>query len=608
MDDLLPYFEDELAFLRDASRRFQERYPKLARQLVLDAESSGDPHVERLIQSVALLNARTRKRLEDSVPEVSETLLDVLYPYFLRPVPACSIAFVDMESTRKAGLTTFTRIPRGTAMKAAGAAYPCQFRTVFDMTAGPIELCTVEYQSLSNFSVGVTSRLDTESSIKVTIRSTSTVPLEKIPSRTLRLYLDGDATLCATLRDALFLNGVFAVVELDGSKRRHLSRYPVKPVGFDDGEALFPHRASEHAGHRLLVEYFAFPEKFNFVDLNLDEAITACLPGCRELTIQLVLRDIEPTSNTAATLQRLTPANMRLGCTPVINLFSHSASPILFSAHRSDYLLKPDELPPHAAEIYSVDSVKVLKGGAGGTRVLTFSPAYALRNSADGDEPRGYWMMHRPFSADDPSELPRISFLHHDLDTSGMAQASVSIGLTCTNRDLPAMLDVGSPHGDLSAHGLSLPGAVRLLRKPTRSGHLGRTRGQLWDLVAQLALNHTGFADDGALPTMLQLYCLPDAATARRQVGAIKTAVLRPTSAWVQRPHGGAYADGTEIAISLDERAFAGTSRHAFVQVLDHFFALGAHVTHFTQTVAYSSQTEREIIRCQPRVGLKPLL
>ena len=96
MEDLLPYYERELGFLRRYGKEFAEQYPKIAARLLLSADGSQDPHVERLIESFALLSARTNKKIEDDYPEFTEALLEVMYPHYLRPFPSCSIARFDM--------------------------------------------------------------------------------------------------------------------------------------------------------------------------------------------------------------------------------------------------------------------------------------------------------------------------------------------------------------------------------------------------------------------------------------------------------------------------------------------------------------------------------
>lgn len=95
MDQLLPYYERELGFLRRYSREFSERYPKIAGRLLIGGEVCEDPHIERMIESFALLNSRIAKRLDDDYPEFTEALFEVLYPHYLRPFPSCSIARME---------------------------------------------------------------------------------------------------------------------------------------------------------------------------------------------------------------------------------------------------------------------------------------------------------------------------------------------------------------------------------------------------------------------------------------------------------------------------------------------------------------------------------
>jgi len=45
MDELLPHYERELAFLRTRSADFARRYPKIAGRLLLEDDGSEDLHV-----------------------------------------------------------------------------------------------------------------------------------------------------------------------------------------------------------------------------------------------------------------------------------------------------------------------------------------------------------------------------------------------------------------------------------------------------------------------------------------------------------------------------------------------------------------------------------
>jgi type VI secretion system protein ImpG len=90
-DDLLGFYDAELSYIRDGGSEFAAKYPKVAARLHLEADKCEDPHVERLLEGFAFLAARIRKKLDDELPEITDALLNVLYPHFQRPLPSMSI-------------------------------------------------------------------------------------------------------------------------------------------------------------------------------------------------------------------------------------------------------------------------------------------------------------------------------------------------------------------------------------------------------------------------------------------------------------------------------------------------------------------------------------
>ena len=78
-DTLFPYYERELIFIRQFAQEFAARYPAAAGRLLLEPNRSGDPHVERMIESFALLAGRIHHKLDDEFPELTEALLGTLY-------------------------------------------------------------------------------------------------------------------------------------------------------------------------------------------------------------------------------------------------------------------------------------------------------------------------------------------------------------------------------------------------------------------------------------------------------------------------------------------------------------------------------------------------
>src|SRR5438067_13197434 len=112
-ETLFPYYERELLFIRQFAQEFARQYPAAAGRLLLESNRSTDPHVERLIESFALLAGRIHHKIDDEFPEVTESLLNVLYPHYLRPIPTMSVAQFRIDPDQ-AQLTTGHTIEKDT--------------------------------------------------------------------------------------------------------------------------------------------------------------------------------------------------------------------------------------------------------------------------------------------------------------------------------------------------------------------------------------------------------------------------------------------------------------------------------------------------------------
>ena len=111
-DELLGYYERELIFLRRMGAEFAKKYPEIAARLLLDEEKIEDPHVERIVEAFALLSGRIGLKLDDELPEITESFLNVIYPHYLAPIP--SMAVVEMSfGNPKDKLTAVQNLERG---------------------------------------------------------------------------------------------------------------------------------------------------------------------------------------------------------------------------------------------------------------------------------------------------------------------------------------------------------------------------------------------------------------------------------------------------------------------------------------------------------------
>jgi type VI secretion system protein ImpG len=613
MDQMLPYYERELGYLRRDLREFAERYPRIAGRLLISGEVCEDPHTERMIESFALLNARIAKRLDDDYPEFTEALFEVLYPHYLRPFPSCSIARMDFGGAAKQAGTSI--IARGTQLNTRpvrGAA--CTFRTVYPVTVAPLALARAAFSSIIDAPDAVRLPGNASSSISLTVSSTSEQgSIAQLALPMLRVFIDGEPSFCAALRDALFMRGVAAYVEADNSGRwTALPAIPVHPAGFDEEESLIDFPARSHAAYRLLTEYFCFPEKFNFVDIDLQALAAHAPPGARSLTLHLALSGVRSDSNLARMLGTLSTNNVLLGCTPVINLFRQRGEPIRVTHTSASYPVLADARRAFAYEVYAIESLSLIRQTPQGETLVQFRPFYALKHAQMPDDAGHYYAVRRDASLADrsPGFETQVSIVDIDFDPGEVETDTLNIELTCTNRDLPASLSYGQQGGDLFLEGGSSVRSIAFLRKPTASHRFASGRGAHWRLISHLALNHLSLADGGvdAFREMLALYDLPRSPSSQRQIGGIKAIAQRPTTAWLAGNPFTCLVRGVEVRLSIDEEAFVGSGIHAFAQVVERFLALYVHANSFTQLVIASSKTGEEILTCQPRSGDLSLL
>jgi len=609
LEQLLPYYERELGFLRRYSREFAERYPKIAGRLLMGGEVCEDPHIERMIQSFALLNSRVAKRLDDDYPELTEALFEVMYPHYLRPFPSCSIARMDF-SAAAAQLTTAGMLARGTELDTRPVkGVACTFRTAYPVTLAPLALSQAEFQPIIDAPEAVMLPPGVSSSIAIGIETTAAqVNIGQLGVSSLRVFIDGEPSFCAALRDALFMRSVKAWVEPERSGRwTPLGALPLQAVGFDEDESLIEFSARSHPAYRLLTEYFCFPEKFNFFDIDLAAVNAALPPGCKRFTLHLGLSGLRTDSNTARMLGTMTTNNLLLGCTPVVNLFRQRGEPIRLTHATASYPVLADARRAYAFEVQSIDSVKLVRQTPQGESVVEFRPFYSLRHGETPAKHGHYWVMRRDelVALKSPGYETEISIVDIDFDPAAIETDTLSLELTCTNRDMPHALSYGLPGGDLFLEGGSSIRSIAFLRRPSPAQRFERGRGAHWRLVSHLSLNHLSLADSGvdAFREMLTLYDLPRSAISQRQIRGIHAIDSKAANAWLPGNPFACLVRGIEVRLTIDEEAFIGSGIHAFAHLIECFLGLYVHANSFVQLAIVSKKTGEEIWRCAPRSG-----
>ncbi len=627
-DELLGYYERELIFLRRMGAEFAKKYPKIAARLLLDEEKIEDPHVERIIEAFALLSGRIGLKLDDELPEITESFLNVIYPHYLAPIP--SMAIVEMSfGNPKDKLTAVQNLERGAKLNSRPVeGTPCRFRTAYDIQLVPMIL---ESAALESPAPKDARGKFAESYIRLSMRCYGDANLHEFkigdtekPPEFLRFYINGDPQLIYPLYEMIFNNAsalefrpreapinmktISTLMNMSAKLPEPVVLPPeyIRQVGFEENEALLPYTKRSFAGYRLLTEYFAFPYKFLFFDVyGLDQAVTQKFGSHFDILIHL--KDITPPQ------APVTENTFRLGCTPIVNLFNRTADPIYLSNQKYEYHVVPDVHRQRTTEIYSVNDVVTTDPRTNTTR--EFSPFYSLRHAYGEQMEKTFWYATRRASQrqnDEGTEI-YLSLVDMDFNPSVPSVEVISIRTTCTNRDLPAKLPFGGRTGDFEIEEAALLSRVHCLTKPTETIRPPQRKALQWRLISHLNLNYLSIVngENGtpeALQEILQLYNFQDSEVTRKQILGITSIESRKVVKQIGGHIGAGFVRGLETTLTFDEDEFVGSGWFLFACVLERFLGLYASLNSFNQVVLRTEQREAIVRRFPPRTGEQILL
>ena len=609
-DELLPYYEKELAFIRQLGAEFAKEHPKIAGRLGISDEIIEDPHVSRLIESFAYLTARIQHRLDDDIPELSDALLSVLFPHYLSPIPSMSI--VQFTPDREQVQSTYT-IPKGTLIATEQfQGENCIFTTAYETELNAFELKSAQLLGMPFSTPGSTRVRGAQSVLKLSFATFSNqISFAQLNTQKIRLYLKGQSQHIHPLYQMLLnecLNVVMVRSEADTSPI-FLGNDVLRQVGFGTDEALLPYPPASFTGYRLLTEHFIFPEKFMFIDIaRLAEYVPADAGGTLEFYIYLKSSDIELEHN-------ISEQSFVLGCSPVINLFHHRAEPIRLDQTHHEYPIVPEARRPTGFEVYSVD--KVTSSTSDGETVL-YPPLYGLDHDMGRQENHTFWFASRRNSKLDVSHRDEGTNVHLSLvdihfNPNLPEERVLNIDTTCSNRDQPGKLPYSADQPKLQCMNEAPPcTAIRFLKKPTAVVRPPLRNFARWRLVSHLNLNFlslTGRQEATlALKEILRLYDFQGSSVSRALIDSISLVRARPISAPLNIDGHTTMCRGIEVEIEIDDLKLTGSSIYLFATILEHFFALYCSINSFTRVLIRAKSKEGYLKQCPPRAGEKILL
>lgn len=607
-DDLLLYYKQELEYFRLTAPEFARAHQDIAGRLRMSEGEIDDPHVKRLIQACAFLNARTRRKIDDDYSEISQALLQILYPHYVVPFPSAAIVRFALPEDQ-AELVQGVSIPRGAALETESIdGDPCRFRTCYPVIVLPLTVARVEVRRTMPLPT-TPWKANARSVIRLELATYSPkVSISMVDCERLRFFLGAPSHVVYQLFEAIFSNALGIVVSGRAEKvPLVLGRDCLRHVGFERDEALVDHPARSFPAYQLMTEYFAFPEKFLFFDLvGLDREALQRFDSENAITVDIWL------DRYLDVLERFVSIEaFQLGCTPAVNLFSQPAETIRLTHTESEYLVIPDARRPQAYEIHSIDRVKALSPD---NREIEFLPFYSLSHHRfDGGRGARFWHASRrtsvgPDETAQPSEI-FLSFVDAEFDPAAEADWTVDVETTCLNvRQLP--FGGGNPQFRLTSKGSLLK--IACVTPPTPTRRPAYQSGMWWRLISHLSLNYLSLASSDGSPEplreILKLYDVTDSRETRNMIdGLLKVSTARA----VARVGGGlmgGVCQGLRVTLHFDEDKFGDRGVYLLSAVLERFLAMYAALNSFTQTVVTTNRREAPLSEWPARAGETLLL
>jgi type VI secretion system protein ImpG len=586
IDDLIEYYQRELNFLRDSAGAFADAHPKIASRLRITREAVEDPHIGRLIESVAFMNARLRHKLDDEFPEISDAILMTVYPHLIQPVPSFFVAGIAPSPELDKPVT----VSRGTFVTTEAVdGEPCKYQLCYDTTLLPIRLkaAVMAGPPLDAPALGLAAA---KGVLRLTLATTRPdIAISALSIDRLRLFIKSDARRAQLLIEHFGVNllGIAVATGPDDPRAVLLPPSSLRLMGLNDDELLLPQTDVASTAYAGLQEHFSFPQKHAFFELSDLARRTLDLPG-GELELFFYFDKISPE------LERAVRADdFDLFACPAINLFEMDAEPIQIDHSQVEYRIIADARCEDALEIHSILNV-TLQDQSG--EQVEAPPLYSI-DRATGRSGRTFHSVVRRSSfgtggGDDVflSVADLGGKLLRDDATIANVRALV------TNRDLPARLPFGGSRPTLTL-GATIPGvgAITALTKPTPTRRPLRRRAAIWKLIGQLSLNHlslVGGADGAqALREVLALYDLSDAPESAFLRERLVSVSAQPGVARVPLRGHTAICSGVDVTLEIDDERFSGSGSYLLCAVLERFLATSVAINSF---VRLSVQLRRE--------------
>jgi type VI secretion system protein ImpG len=405
--------------------------------------------------------------------------------------------------------------------------------------------------------------------------------VQAVAQKPIRLHMHGNVPFALTVR-AWLLHHCTEIEVYEGENLRGKVKGKPKGCGFDVESRLLPQKPLEHDAFAAVAELFAFPHKLCFVDLPPLGALAA-----PEMELHLTFESPPELPH------RVGKDDLRLHCTPIINLFSCPSDPARIEPLKPEAMVRAADRQRTELEVYDVLEVQATHQGRR-RRVPSFT-SYGLTAAADVPHDHIYYVTRRvPAITDSGTDL--YVSLMTPRDASPVCEPEVlSMELLCSNRGAAATLGLGSI--DQLVRGSPVVVAFSNITSPSPALYPHDNVELLWQLSSHVGLSRRGLHDPQALRTVLRAYNFAErhhphqGRLASLWIESIREVEVRK----LVRLHRGAPVTGTKTIVTLDETNFGGIGEAVVLgEALSELFGRLVNVNSFDQLQIRLSPSLRE--------------
>lgn len=655
---LISYYSKELRYLRDMGQEFADQYPKVAARLKITENETPDPYVERLLEGVAFLTARTQLKIDAEYPKFVRRILEVVYPQFLYPIPASTI--VKFDTSNHYNVSVINKLKRGYQFESLPIELPsatlgCQFSVTQDTELTPINLesslytNSLEYlpklKKERSFSPNPhVSALRLNFSISSSYRCSELVPSELV------CYLGSNLTVSSQLLYLLMTSCTKVLCHCYEDARQWSFELPCLPThkGFEEDEALVFNLDKTITSLRLLQEYIQLPEKFLFVaqqgikNALINAEMTGHLAKSAE-QIEEIIADQGTNKRVVSYKKRwfslsflfdkfvpdlqhaIGSDSLSINTAPMVNLFKKKSVRFPIQAENNEHHVIVDRVQPLNYEVHSIEKVKGFDKY--NNQQITFTPIYQSKNQGLFVNSQGNSAF---FSLRREERLPstsirmqggRTSYLGSEvyLSLSSLNDEMFDLNIEhlavetwCTNRDLPLML-IRSAKTDFLIDSTLPIRAAHIIANVSRPIEAVNEDQTLWSLLNQVNLSYlslTEQSDDNStllLKELLLAFPHTNNKHYEAEVSSIKNLSIEPTTKVIRHKGAGCLMRGISVVITFDESLLGGVHPYLFGSILRHYLQRSISINSYVEVTIETIQ-QGKIIKWPGLKGEKALL